>query len=194
MKKTILLIAAGAVGAAAYWMFSVSRASVEKAGYTIKRREGPFEVRDYPALSVASAPMGEGEQDRAFGRLFRFISQGNERNEKIAMTAPVFFDRDAEPGKMSFVMPQETRERGVPRPADEAVTLEQRPPARVAVYRYSGRTAAENEQRALRALREWMQARGMEAVGAAIFAYYDAPFLPSILRRNEVMLRLQQER
>ena len=37
-----------------------------------------------------------------------------------------------------------------------------------------------------------VQAKGLEAVGAPIVAYYDAPFLPPMLRRNEVMLRLKE--
>jgi SOUL heme-binding protein len=193
MKKAILWVTAGAAGAAVYGLASVSRAFLEKASYTVERKEGPFEVRDYPALSVASAPMREGERDSAFRRLFRFISRSNERGEKIAMTAPVFIDRGTDQGKMSFVMPRETRERSVPRPADKAVTLEQRPPERVAVYRYSGKTSEENEQRALRALRDWMQSNGLIVAGTPIVAYYDAPFLPPLLRRNEVMLRVKRE-
>jgi len=190
MKKTALLVSAGVSAAAIYWLATFSRALVEKAAYTVKRRECPFELRDYPALSVATAAMREGEQDRAFQRLFRFISGGNTRGEKIAMTVPVFIDRDIEPGRMSFVMPQGTRERSVPQPADDAVTLEQRPAERVAVYRYSGRTTKANEQKALHALREWMRANDLEEVGAPTVAYYDAPFLPPPLRRNEVMLRV----
>lgn len=90
-------------------------------------------------------------------------------------------------------MPRATRERGVPRPADDGVTLGERPPERVAVYRYSGRTSEVNEQRAAGALGEWMREQGLEESGAPFFAYYDAPYLPSLLRRNEVMLRLKRE-
>lgn len=191
MRKGILWASAAATGVTAYWLATSSRAFIEKAGYNVLRTDGPFEVRDYPALCVASAAMPEGEPDGAFRRLFRFISRGNARGEKIAMTAPVFIDRAPEPGKMSFVMPREMPARSVPQPTDDGVTLGQRPAERVAVYRYPGRSSAANERKALQALREWMRANGIEEAGAPVAAYYDAPFLPPLLRRNEMMLRVK---
>lgn len=191
MRKIILLLAAGAAGAALYWLAGASRAFVEKAEYAVVQKDGPFEVRDYPALEVASAPVGEDGGGRAFGSLFRFISGGNARREKISMTAPVFMDRREGRGEMSFVMPAGARRKGVPEPADASVRIGERPPQRVAVYRFGGWGTERNERQGLDALREWMRARGMEAAGDPVAAYYDAPFIPPPLRRNEVMLRVR---
>lgn len=186
-----LLAAAGAVGAALYWLATRSRAAVEKVTYAVRRKDGRFEVREYPALTVANARVREGGRERAFRRLFNFIDRGNTGREKIAMTAPVLIERDGEESSMSFVMPGATRERSVPTPTDYAVTLAERPPERVAVYRFPGRPTEGNEQKGLGALREWMRDRGLEAVGRPMVAYYDAPWLPPPLRRNEVMLRIR---
>jgi hypothetical protein len=187
----VFLLAASAIGAAVYWLATRSRAAVEKVTYSVKRRDGRFEVREYPPLTVASARVREGGRERAFRRLFAFIDRGNTGREKIAMTAPVLIERDGEESRMSFVMPGETRTRSVPAPTDYAVSLGDRPPERVAVYRFPGRPTEDNERRGLGELREWMQARGLEAVGRPIVAYYDAPWLPPPLRRNEVMLRIR---
>ena len=193
MRKAVLLLAVGAAGAAAYWLAGASRAFVEKAAYKVVERDGPFEVRDYPALEVASAPVEGDGGDRAFGRLFRFISGDNGRREKISMTAPVFMDRRDGRGEMSFVMPAGARQSGVPEPSDALVRISERPPQRVAVYRFGGWGTERNEREGLKALREWMRARGLEGVGAPVAAYYDAPFIPPPFRRNEVMLRLDVE-
>ena len=193
MRKTVLLLAVGTAGAALYWLAGASRAFVEKAEYTVVQKDGPFEVRDYPALEVASAPVEGDGGDRAFGRLFRFISGGNARQEKISMTAPVFMDRRDGRGEMSFVMPAGTRRKGAPEPTDASVRIGERPAQRVAVYRFGGWGTERNEREGLAALREWMGARGLGAAGAPVAAYYDAPFIPPPFRRNEVMLRVQAE-
>ena len=190
MRKAALLIAVGAAGAAVYWLAGASRAFVEKAEYKVVEKDGPFEVRDYPALEVATALVEGDGGDRAFGRLFRFISGNNERREKISMTAPVFMDRLGGRGQMSFVMPAGARQSGVPEPADALVRIGERPPQRVAVFRFGGRGTERNEREAHKALREWMRARGLEGFGTPVAAYYDAPFIPPPFRRNEVMLRL----
>ena len=39
-------------------------------------------------------------------------------------------------------------------------------------------------------LREWIAARGLTANGAATYAYYNDPWTPGFLRRNEVIISL----
>ena len=54
--------------------------------------------------------------------------------------------------------------------------------------RFSGRTddalIAEQEQR----LHDWMAARGLSPLGPPTYAYYNDPFTPGFLRRNEIQL------
>ena len=107
------------------------------------------------------------------------------------MTTPVFFD--GEPGaqeRMTFVMPEETVRTGIPAPSTAAVTLEDRPAQRVAVYRFSGSNRAAREREAVAKLRAWIASEGLQTLGEPIIAYYDAPFIPRFLRRNEAMLRI----
>ncbi len=69
-----------------------TRSGYESAPYAVVRASGKFEVRDYPALSVVETPTvrdGNGA-DGSYMRLFRFIAGGNETQQKIAMTTPVF--------------------------------------------------------------------------------------------------------
>jgi hypothetical protein len=191
MERRYFLIGLGVVlTAVAWWIYKRSRFDAEPAPYLVLRRDKAFELRRYPSLSVATTSI-HGDNDAAFVRLFRFIDRHNATGEKIAMTTPVFFD--GQPGaqkKMSFVMPAQTVEAGIPAPSADAVILDNRPTQRVAVYRFSGRTRSGREQQAMAKLRAWIAAEGLQTFGEPIIAYYDAPIIPGFLRRNEAMLRI----
>ena len=38
-------------------------------------------------------------------------------------------------------------------------------------------------------LKAWMEAQGLKTVSAPIYGYFDPPWTPAFLRRNEVMMR-----
>ena len=80
----------------------------------------------------------------------------------------------------------------MPAPVDHRVTINERPADTVAVYRFSGRASNQRERRAIDALRKWIEREGLDTRGPATVAYYDAPWLPGPLRRNEVMFRVAQ--
>ncbi len=170
---------------------STTRSGYSSAPYTVVQGAGDFEVRDYPALLVAQTLMKGSEDDGGFGRLFRFISGRNEQARKIAMTTPVLMS-DEEGGRtMAFVMPATLPAGGVPQPTETAVSVREIPQGRFAVLRFSGGRSAEREQAALGRLKAWMAERGLEAEASPVFGYFDPPWTPGFLRRNEVMLRLR---
>jgi hypothetical protein len=191
-KAVPMLAGATAVGGAVYWMVRFSRLSVEKPEHLALRKDGRFELREYPPLTVARTGMEEGRRDSAYLRLFGFIHRGNDRGRNIAMTAPVIIDRAPGESTMNFVMPEQARQEGVPAPTDTDVKVGVRPSRRVAVYRFSGTTSEANEQSAIDELRSWMAREGLRPSGDPAVAYYDAPYLPPFLRRNEVMLTVAE--
>jgi effector-binding domain-containing protein len=89
---------------------------------------------------------------------------------------------------MSFVVPSEVAKKGAPAPAAGDVKVETLPAGRWAVYRFSGRADAAMEKEALDKLRTWMAGRKLTATGSAITAFFDPPWTPGPMRRNEVML------
>ncbi len=160
--------------------------ATETPDYKVLVEDGKFEVRDYPALTLVRTASGDGD----FMRLFRYISGGNEAEQKIAMTAPVLMKHQGDDAGMSFIVPQDVAAKKVPAPTDAAVTREDLPAGHFAVYRYSGRRNDANEQEALAKLRAWVDKRRLEVMGEPLFGYYDPPWIPPFLRRNEVMLRI----
>jgi len=82
--KTILKIVGGILLAIpAVWLLRNSRAVTGSARYQTVRTEGAVELRDYPALTLATAPMDDNRGNGSFGRLFGFISGKNTQAQKI---------------------------------------------------------------------------------------------------------------
>jgi hypothetical protein len=160
--------------------------AIEIPDYKVTVQDGKFEVREYPEMTVVRTSSGDGD----FMRLFRYISGGNEGEQKIAMTAPVLMKNEGENAGMSFIVPREVAAAKVPVPKDASVETDTVPAGPFAVYRYSGGRNEANEQEALGALRAWVDNKRLEVVGEPLFGYYDPPWIPPFLRRNEVMLRV----
>jgi DNA gyrase inhibitor GyrI len=168
-----------------------TRSGYESAPYRVVRRNGKFEVRDYPALTLVETSMSSGGTngaDGSFNRLFRFITGNNEANQKIAMTTPVFMSGNETNRAMAFVMPAREKVAEVPKPKDANVAVREVAAGRYAVLRYSGGRNAKKEAEVERQLRAWMQAEHLPAKPPPVFGYFDPPWTPAFLRRNEVML------
>ena len=170
-------------------IFAVTAMAIETPDYKVLEQEGKFEVRDYPAMTVARTTMGDGD----FMRLFRYISGGNEAEQKISMTAPVLVQHQGEDSGMSFVVPREVAAAKVPAPKGSEVSVDEMPAAKFAAFTYSGRRTDSNEADALAKLRAWMEKKSLHAEGEPVFAYYDPPWTLPFMRRNEVMLRIVRD-
>ncbi|MGB7748072.1 MAG: heme-binding protein [Verrucomicrobiia bacterium] len=168
-----------------------TRVGYESAPCQVVRASGNFAVRDYPALTVVETPMTRtgNNADGGFMRLFRFITGGNEAKQKIAMTTPVFMSGSGSNTTMAFVLPAKLPAGEVPKPTDGAVTVRELPAGRFAVLRFRGGRNAKNEAESLQQLKDWMKAEGLSVLSPPVFAYFDPPWTPGFLRRNEVMLR-----
>jgi len=188
--SVILVLLAGLVFAGC----RTARSAYESAPYRVVRADGKFELRDYPALTVVETPMAQrgSGADRSFMRLFRFISGGNEAKAKIAMTTPVFMLGSESNATMAFVLPAKMKLSDVPKPADGAVQVRELPAGRFAVLRFSGGRNTRNEAEALTRLRDWLAKEKLSSTGSPVYGYFDPPWTPGFLRRNEVMLPVKK--
>ncbi len=189
-KLSIVLALALPLGIGFFWFASTSRAATETPDYKVVRSDEKFEIREYPTLTVATVPMEGGEMNGGFNTLFRFITGSNEKREKIEMTSPVLIDTKEDGKTMSFIMPKATIEKGVPKPTAEGVTVTKIEAARFAVLRFPGGRTAENESKAIEKLKAWLAEQKIAGQSEPVFAYYDPPWTPVFMRRNEVMIRI----
>ena len=156
------------LGVTAFILISIgcgsTRAGYETAGYEEDMKDGSFSTREYKAMTLASTEMKTERSNGSFMRLFRYIDGGNESEQKIAMTTPVF----TQPGeKMSFVLPEKDQD-NPPGPASEQVEIERQPAYTAAVVRFNGYARKDSISKQTKRLKEWMENEGLVATGEAI--------------------------
>lgn len=195
-KRMIYFFVIAVLAFAAFAWKATSRSAYESAKYTVLKSDGPFEVREYPDLMMATTNMDfqrKRGNDGSFSRLFGYITGGNEGKQKVAMTTPVFMEStgDATSGQMGFVIPQQiSQENRVPVPTRQDVQIRTRASGQFATLRFAGRIERDAEA-AEKKLRAWIEKTGLQVEGDVEIAGYDPPWTPGPLRRNEVLMRLK---
>ncbi len=177
---------------------STSREAYETAAYEVLRSDGPFEIREYPALTMATTSMRDTRNDGdsgSFSRLFGYITGANDQQQKVAMTTPVFMEREGQTaaGQMGFVIPKVVAQQRVPSPSRDDVEIRQREGGRFAVIRFAGRMNRDTSTAAEERLRAWVKDNQLHISGDVEIAGYDPPWTPGPLRRNEILLRLSSD-
>jgi hypothetical protein len=186
-------------------------ANIQEPQFVTQLRDGDFEVRSYGPRVVAETTVAGDWKDagnEGFRRLAGYIFGKNSRAAKIAMTAPVAQapykkaeqgirlpmtapvaqQRQGDSWAVAFTMPEGETLATLPSPEDPRVVLRERPSARVAVVRFSGRWTDANMGEHEATLRQWARDQHLTVIGEAEINRYDPPFKPWFLRRNEVWL------
>jgi effector-binding domain-containing protein len=188
-------------------MISVMDAmAIEEAKYKVVEKDNRFEIRDYtPHILAETIVEGDLEEagNKAFNRLFRYISGDNRSRKKVAMTAPVSQQpmgekiemtapvgqrRVQEKWAVSFMMPASYTIETLPESEDPNITLRQVPARRMASVRYSGFWTEKRYLRYKSELESWIKEKGLTIVGDPMWARYNPPFTPWFLRRNEILI------
>ena len=192
--------------------------ATEEPQYVLLEKSEPFELRAYAPLIVAEVKVN-GDLDSASNQGFRLIaayifgknqvaekmtmtapvsieSSDQNKSAKIAMTAPVGIVGSASksPGNLwtvSFVMPAEYTLASLPKPLNPQVKIREVPAEKRAVITFSGFYDEEKVQQKTHALRDWMKFRNLRSTGEPQFARYNPPWTLPFMRRNEVMIQVQ---
>ena len=197
------MVGAALVGGAVY---VYREKQTEEPDYRAVRTDGDFQIRDYPAMTVAETVV-DGQRKPALNEGFRtiadYIFAKSREGEQIAMTVPVMqdagdpmasdpplFDDELQGAwRTRFVMPAGRSSADLP-PAPAGVELVDLAPRRVAVVSFTGlgsdRALAEQEDR----LRGWLARNAEISEAEPEYAFYNSPMIPGPLRRNEVWLPL----
>ncbi len=204
-----ILIAVSAGAVAALMLLGGVASAVEEPPYRVAARDGDFEIRDYPALSVAEVTV-QGDRSSAayagFRKLAGFIFGANARKQSIEMTAPVIEARAdgaltasalAEPAGprpswvIRFVMPRGLSLAALPKPDDLSIRLREEPPTRLAVLRFSGLAGDADVAGKIAELESIVKARNLVPAGPPVIGLYNPPWTPWFMRRNEVMIPIK---
>jgi hypothetical protein len=208
------LLALGAAGGLAFLIWGTefgrsllgNRSGYEEHSYTVLESDEDFEVRAYAPALVARTVVPPGPrrpENNAFRRLAGYIFGRNKASVSIAMTVPVIQEPESVPiamtvpvtgrvtekgYRMHFVLPSKWTLETLPTPLDPEVELSEIPARTFAVKRFSGIAYAEDLASHLPSLRSWMAHRGLDPTGEPRMAFYDPPWTLPFLRRNEVLV------
>lgn len=154
--------------------------------YTIVKETPAYQIRSYGPTLYAHTTV-EGELDEALSTGFRRLASYIFA-EKIEMTAPVLFKKADKDHRwhMRFVLPERFLTKSPPAPTDSAVTIIREEARHVAAVCIPGapsyKTWQENDAKLTTALGD-----EYSPCESSWFARYDAPWIPSFMRRNEIL-------
>lgn len=181
----------------------------EQPRYTLELTDANIEVRQYTDLICAEVHM-PGERQEAISQGFKILADyifGNnisqarmsvsplvsqqQMSEKIAMTAPVMQQALSDSWSVRFIMPADHTLQTLPKPCHEGVMLKVVPAGRYAVIKFSGLNSTSNLEEHEAQLKAYVHDMKLMTEGEVLYAFYNPPWTPPPLRRNEIMLRLQ---
>ena len=180
-----------------------------EAGYTVIEQHDTIEIRQYAPMLIAETLVDADYANSGsigFNRLASFIFGNNLKQEKIAMTTPVYREpngekiamtapvlqqKTANQWRMAFVMPPEFDRETLPKPRDPLVEIKTVPGKKVAVLRYSGSLNEDIIKQKTETLSRWLIQHDIKMLSPARSAAYDPPWTIPALRRNEIHIDIE---
>ena len=188
----------------------VTEYGVKEPAFVVERSADGYEVRRYEPFLVAEAQVPPGTEDplgTGFRMLFKYIGGANRGSRKIEMTAPVLKEepeaekipmtkpvlRRQEQGvtQVAFVLPLGYTLETAPLPNDPHVRIREIPIRRLAVLRFSGYATDSVVEEKRERLAYLLSRDGLRPAGEFVEAYYNPPWTPPFMRRNEVMVAIE---
>jgi len=183
---------------------------VEKPDYKVIQSEQNIEIRQYEPMIIAEVEV-DGKREDAIGDGFRLLADyifGNntmqqvismtapvqqKENQKIAMTAPVQQQSTGKSWRMSFVMPSKYSMDSLPVPKNNRVRLKEILTKKFVVIEFSGTNSNENVTEHENQLMNYIEGNNLKITGSPKYAFYNAPWTLPFMRRNEVMIEINQQ-
>jgi SOUL heme-binding protein len=166
----------------------------EEQKYTIIHTYEDFEIRFYPATTIATIQSAAKSYKElsgpGFQQLAGYIFGGNEGQNKIAMTTPVHMDINDTLSTMSFVMPSVYNESNLPKPNNPNVRIQKTTAEYVAAIRFGGFASQKELKHYSEKLQQLLKEKGIGTLGHYRFLGYNPPF-QVVDRRNEIIVAVE---
>ena len=159
----------------------------EETNYEVVKENKIYEIRKYPNRLVIETNSIQGN---GFRKLFNYISGNNKENEEIKMTVPVTQEIKNENMTMQFYLPSKFNKDNAPKPVDSEVKILTIEGGYYAVIEYSGRSSDKNFLKNKDILEKALKQDNLSVLSPPIRASYNSPFTLPILKRNEVMYKV----
>ncbi|MBD1148966.1 heme-binding protein [Pelagibacterales bacterium SAG-MED30] len=159
----------------------------EEANYEIVKENKKYEIRKYSDRLVIETNSTEGN---GFRKLFNYISGNNEKNQEIKMTVPVTQEIKNGNMTMQFYLPSKFNKDNAPKPSNSEIKFLTIEGGYYAAIKYSGRSSDKNFLKNKEILEKELKQDNITIIGPPIRASYNSPFTLPMLKRNEVMYRI----
>ncbi|NYT18864.1 MAG: heme-binding protein [Methanosarcinales archaeon] len=164
--------------------------TTEQLNYTVIEELGDgVEIRQYGESTFISAEAKDSNS--GFRILSGYIFGKNRNDVKIAMTAPVISRQEGTVLHMSFVLPKGYDEGNAPLPVDEAVSIHDVAPRKLAVINFSGYVTDSKIESHRVILEEKLSENGLVTKGEFFLMRYNPPWVPPMIMRNEVAVEIE---
>ena len=159
----------------------------EEANYEVVKENKEYEIRKYSDRLVIETNSMEGN---GFRKLFNYISGNNEKNQEIKMTVPVTQEIKNGNMTMQFYLPLKFNKDNAPKPSNSDIKILTIEGGYYAVIEYSGRSSDKNFLKNKDTLEKLLKQDNITILSPPIRASYNSPFTLPMLKRNEVMYRI----
>ena len=163
--------------------------AADEVKYTMVSKSELYEVRKYSDRLVIETKTSD--QSSGFRKLFKYISGDNKVKKEIKMTTPVTQTEKNGNMTMQFYIPTEFDESNVPDPNNSEVKVLNIKGGYYAVIIYSGRASDNNYVKHKNILEDQLKKDKISIISKPIRATYNSPFTLPMLRRNEVMFKIE---
>jgi DNA gyrase inhibitor GyrI len=159
----------------------------EEANYEVVKENKEYEIRKYSDRLVIETNSIEGN---GFRKLFNYISGNNEESQEIKMTVPVTQEIKNGSMTMQFYLPLKFNKDNAPKPSNSDIKILNIEGGYYAVIKYSGRSSDKNFLKNKNILEKQLKQDNITIISPPIRASYNSPFTLPMLKRNEVMYRI----
>ena len=176
-----------------------SNTLLETPKYKLIKKLKSFEIREYESMIIARTLVSSGYREAAsmgFRRVANYIFGDNDKDMKIAMTAPVLLNSpvDAEDEyEISFMMPSLYNKENLPSPNSSNVEIIDRNLGLIACVSFGGWATKSKVEKYHQRLDGWIESEGVQAVGKFYVAQYNSPWALPPFRHNEILVRIKNE-
>ena len=192
-----------------FWGTNLS--ALEEPKYSVLKEYENFEIRNYASYLVAEVDI-EGSYNKTGNEAFRILagyifgdnqsstkmnmtapveSEAIQTSERMNMTAPVFSNKNVNGYTYRFVMESKYTQETLPVPNNSKIRITEIKDRVMAVISFSGRWSQKNFEKHEQILVNDLKNEGIGVASEAIYARYNAPFTPWLLRRNEIMFEIE---
>ena len=159
----------------------------EEANYEVVKENKEYEIRKYSDRLVIETNSMEGN---GFRKLFNYISGNNEESQEIKMTVPVTQEIKNGSMTMQFYLPLKFNKENAPKPSNSDIKILNIEGGYYAVIKYSGRSSDKNFLKNKNILEKQLKQDNITIISPPIRASYNSPFTLPMLKRNEVMYKI----